>query len=110
MKTGAGAVYPKQLLDSAPVLRMFSPDIEIARGKFKEFNERKNQDKCLEAEAPQKRLIDEEARREIKKVLVATIEIPQVKCMPKLQRKELLRKIKKIDGLSVRQAARILGI
>ncbi|NMD72710.1 transposase [Bacillus sp. DNRA2] len=103
------AVYPKQLLDSAPVLRLFSPDIEIARGKFKEFNERKNHDKCLENEAPQKRLTDEEARREIKKVLGA-IEIPQVKSLPKQQRKELLRKIKKIEGLSLRQAARILGI
>lgn len=38
------------------------------------------------------------------------MEIAHVKSLPKLQRNELLRHVKEIDGLSQRQAARILGV
>lgn len=102
-------LYPSDLLDGKCVLSMISPDLKTAIERFKEFNERKNQDKCLEDYETKKRLTDEEARQEIKKLL-GTIEIPQVKSLPRLQRNELLRKIKKINGLSLRQVARILGI
>ena len=49
-----------------------------------------------------RRLTDEEARIEIKELLGA-IEIAQVKSLPKLQRNEVLRKVKEIEGLSQRQ-------
>jgi putative transposase len=97
---------PKNLLDGNFVLRMFSDDITVARSKFKEFNERKNNDTCLEDAVHQKRLNDEEARFEIKKLL-GGIEIAQVKSLPKIERNEVLRKVKGIDGLSMRQASRI---
>ncbi|WP_338778788.1 hypothetical protein [Metabacillus sp. FJAT-52054] len=41
-------VYPPDLLDPHFLLNMFSPDLLIARIRFKEFNDRKNNDQCLE--------------------------------------------------------------
>lgn len=103
------SVYPENSMDCRDILRMFSDDLRIAIERFKEFNERKNNDQCLEDQPYKRGFSDEEARLEIKKLLGA-IEIPQVKSLPKVKRKEVLRKVKEIDGLSLRQAARILGI
>jgi putative transposase len=103
------STFPKNLLNHDPVLRMFATNLTAARIKFKEFNERKNNDTCLEDTVYRKRLNDEEARFEIKKLL-GDIEIAQVKSLPKIDRNEVLRKVKGIDGLSMRQASRIFGI
>ncbi|WP_237669713.1 transposase [Virgibacillus halodenitrificans] len=96
------------LLDRELILRMFSDDKDMAIDRFKEFNEMTNYDTCLN-DRMTRRLTDEEAREKIRKIL-GTYEIAQVKSLPRLQRNELLRKVKKIDGLSQRQAARILGV
>lgn len=101
--------YPNSLLDFDYILRMFSTHPTISIERFKEFNERKNNDKCLDERVDKKRLSDEEARLEIKKLL-GTIEIPQVKSLPKIKRNEVLRQVKGIEGLSLRQTARIFGI
>ncbi|MBS8265685.1 transposase [Mesobacillus boroniphilus] len=102
--------FPEGLLERSRVLQMFSPDASIAKEKFREYNEQTNQDECLE-DYPfkRRRLTDEEAGHEIKEIL-GTREIAQVKSLPKDERDIVLRKIKSIDGLSQRQAARILGI
>ncbi|MBB5174584.1 REP-associated tyrosine transposase [Texcoconibacillus texcoconensis] len=102
-------VYPERLLDTGLALKMFSTDLATARATFKVFNERKTSDQCLDETAYRRRLSDEEARVEIKKVL-GSIEIPQVKSLPKVSRNHLLRKVKAIEGISQRQAARILGV
>lgn len=102
--------HPRNLLDKDFILMMFSTDLTTAKERFKVFNEKQNNDKCLEdCNNKRKRLTDEEAGLTIKKLL-GTIEIPQVKSLPKLERDEVLRKVKGIEGLSQRQAARILGI
>lgn len=54
-------------------------------------------------------IIHDEARKVIKKVL-GEVEIPHVKSLPRAERIPLLRKVKKIEGVSQRQAARILGV
>lgn len=97
------------LLDRKVVLKMFSNDRKVAEEKFKVFNEVQTPDECLEEQMPKRRLTDDVARVEISKVL-GSHEIAQVKSLPQLQRTEILMKIKKIDGLSQRQAARILGV
>ncbi|WP_338778793.1 transposase [Metabacillus sp. FJAT-52054] len=103
-------VYPPDLLDPHFLLNMFSPDLLIARIRFKEFNERKNNDQCLEDhDESRKRLSDDEARAEIRKCL-GNLEIPHIKSLPREQRNTVLKKVKTITGLSQRQAARILGI
>ncbi|WP_394238320.1 transposase [Niallia oryzisoli] len=40
--------YPRNLLDYELVLRKFSSQLTKARDRLKEFNERKNNDKCLD--------------------------------------------------------------
>lgn len=101
--------YSKNLLNGDYVLKMFSNDIKVARKWFKEFNETKNNDTCLEDQVNRKRLTDKEAVMEINKLL-GPIEIAQVKSLPKEKRNEALQKVKEIDGLSLRQAARIFGV
>ena len=103
------SLYPGNMLDCQFILRKFSSNIFTARERFKEFNERKNNDKCLDEPVNERRLSDEQARLEIRKRL-GTVEIAQVKSLPKLERNEMLKKVKGIDGLSLRQAARILGV
>lgn len=101
--------YPRYLLDKDSVLRMFSTNRLIAKEKFKEFNEKQNNDQCLDDDERKRRLTDDEARVEIKKVLKGK-EIAQVKSLPRLERNEILNRVKKIEGISQRQAARILGV
>jgi len=102
--------FPKKLVDCQYILDLFSDDQMVAKARFIEFNERTNDQQCLdEPENYKRRLSDEEARLVIKDVL-GGIEIAQVKSLPKLQRNEVFREVKKIKGLSQRQAARILGV
>ncbi|MFI8577862.1 transposase [Rossellomorea aquimaris] len=104
------SVYPPTLLDTDYLLNMFSTNQSIAQERFREFNERANQDKCLEDHGDsRRRLTDDEARLEIKKRL-GKLEIPQVKSLPKEERDRLLRRVKEIEGVSQQQAARILGV
>ncbi|MCC3356829.1 transposase [Bacillus sp. REN16] len=101
--------YPQGLLDRYFLLNMFSPEIKEAQALFKEFNESQNDDQCLEERVNDRGLTDEEARLQIKELLGA-MEIPHVKSLPRELRKEVLREVKGIKGISMRQAARILGI
>lgn len=103
-------LYPSQLLNKEFILRMFASDMLSAKERFREFNEKSNHDQCLEAwEDNRWKFSDDEAREEIKRVL-GPIKIPQVKTLPKLERDQLLRQLKGINGLTQRQMARILGV
>jgi REP element-mobilizing transposase RayT len=102
-------VYPLGLLDADFVFGKFASQDKSKLEKFKEFNERGNHDRCLDDHVYKRRVSDDEARVEIRKVL-GEVEIPQVKSLPSVERNELLKKIKKIDGVTQRQAARILGV
>lgn len=99
----------RNLLDCEPVLRIFSDDLLVARERFEVFNERENNNKCLDFHPRKNKLSDDEARVEIKKVLGAT-EIAQVKSLPRWERNEVLRRVKGIKGCSQRQIARIFGV
>ena len=102
-------LHPTNLLDADFVFRLISTDLSTAKARFHIFNERKNDDQCLDVRANARRLSDEEARQKIKQLL-GTLEIAQVKSLPRSKRNEILRKVKVIEGLSQRQAARILGV
>lgn len=99
----------RKLLDSDYIFGMFSGDNILARERFIEFNEKVNQDQCLDHHLDKRRLTDEEAREAIQNLL-NDIEIAQVKSLPRLQRNEILKKTKEINGLSQSQTARILGV
>ncbi len=99
--------YPAGLLDSTLILGMLSEDRETAIKKFIEYNEAKCEVKCLDDR--KERLTDEEAKAEIAKI-ISLQEIAIIKSMPKAQRDPLILRIKSIEGISQRQAARILGV
>jgi putative transposase len=104
------SVYPEALLDKELILYMFSEDENAAIEDLKQFNELESNDNCLDDVVSERlRLSDEEARREILKV-INEIEIAQVKSLPKQKRDEVLQKVKRIKKISQRQAARVLGI
>ncbi len=107
---GGTTHHPMKLLDSQSVFELFSSDKQVAVERFKEFNERKNTDVGLDEEVTRSsRLSDEEARPIIKRVL-GQVEIAKVKSLPRVQRNEHLRRVKRIEGLSHRQVARIFGV
>jgi putative transposase len=102
-------LHSRNLLDMDFILQKISPDTTTAREQFKEFNERTNSDECLDDSVLNTRLSDDGAKIEIKKLL-GEMEIAQVKSLPRPNRNEVLRKVKCIKGVSLRQAARILGV
>ncbi len=95
---------PPLLLDVELILSIFSED----RIKFKEYNESLNEDQFLDDKV-KTRLTDEEARPLIKEA-ISGYEIAQIKSLPKSQRDEIVARVKKIVGITQRQASRILGI
>ncbi len=100
--------YPPKLLDSDFILEMFSENKEAATKKFIEYNQIENEDKFLD-DTQRARLTDEEAKAEIIR-LADGYGITEIRSLPKMQRDELLNKIMELEGLSQRQASRILGI
>ncbi|MGI6677818.1 MAG: REP-associated tyrosine transposase [Dehalobacterium sp.] len=105
-----GKIYPEGLLDNDLILKMFSEEEAKAREEFKQFNVQENKDSCLDDINSKKvKLSDEEARPEILKVIDG-LEIAQIKSLPKKERDQILHKVKKIENITQRQAARILGV
>ena len=99
-----------RFVDCDLIVNMFGEDRTIAIEQFKIFNERVNDDSCLEnMDEARRRLTDDEARLVIKEI-IGMIEIAQVKSLPKERRDPILRSVKCIDGLSQRQVARIFGV
>lgn len=100
--------YPSGMLDETFMLEVFGDDKEKAVKRFIEFNEQENDDHCLE-EIDKKRLTDKEALEEIKEI-IKRYEPGEIKNLGKLEKGAILKKIKRIEGITLRQAARIIGI
>ena len=98
-----------QIVDSNFILGMFSTDSDQARKGYVRFmNEISTNDVCLE-DKKQVTLKDEEVKTLIKKY--ANVSIPQgLQAMKKTERDAILREIKKIQGITTRQIARLTGI
>lgn len=101
--------FPQGLLDYDLILSLFAHERTTAIDNFKLFNEQTNHEQCMQVYSSTNRKTDNEARIEVKELL-GRIEIAQVKSLPRQERNEMLRRIKKIDGISQRQIARILGV
>ena len=100
----------ERLIDADFILGIFSTDKEQARKNFIQFmNEVAENDNCLEYKEQATLLKDEEIRALIK--ARANMDRPlDLQTMKKSERDVLLREIKKIDGISTRQIARLTGI
>lgn len=101
--------YPRGLLNREKALTILAEDPAIALEKFKEYNEMNAEDECLDEVWRRRRLTDEEAREEIMERLGDVI-IAQVKSLPGEERIVALRKLRGIQGLTQRQAGRIVGV
>ncbi len=104
---GAGE-YPSGLSETAFVLGIIHPDRERAMLAFREFMKLENEDKCLEDEIKHRKS-DSEIKTEIEK-LMSGEPIGRLQGMEKGKRNEILRKIKGIDGVSLRQISRVTGL
>jgi len=100
--------FPRGLLNPDLILGLFSDNKQLAVAHFKQFNEAENSDKCLDDQLPL-RMTDEQARERILSQIKG-VELAQVKSLPKFERDEIIRKVKGIEGVTQRQAARLLGV
>lgn len=95
------------MIDTDFGLSLFSSDYKKALDLFIEFHNEKNNDKCLDIE-DFVRLTDEEAMEEIARLGIKNISALQH--LEKANRDSILKELKNIDGISIRQLARITGI
>lgn len=94
-------------VDKEYVLKMFSNTPDKALIRFNEFQRETNDDNCLEVEEPIL-MSDERLIEMIKKQF--GIDAIRIANEEKIKQEPLLRKIKGLEGVSVRQIARITGV
>ena len=97
-----------KLIDTEFALGIFSSEPDVAVGMFKRFMNEKTEDNSIKVHGTY-RLTDQEAKLVIQKIAEVTIPT-EIQTIEKEKRNELLRQIKKIDGMSTRQIARLTGI
>jgi putative transposase len=90
------------------ILGILDPNPKKAIQAFREFMSQENDDECLESETRHCKT-DSEVKIEIERIM-AWEPIGRLQGMEKAQRNEILRKIKTIDGVSLRQIARVTGL
>lgn len=100
--------YQTGLIDSSFALSIIDKDRERAMHLFEEFMMIENEDKCLEDEV-KKHKVDYEVKIEIEK-LMSGEPIGRLQGLERARRNEILRNIKKMDGVSLRQIARVTGL
>lgn len=99
---------PEGLTDTAFILDIFDRNEEKSRESFIEFMEEENEECYLEDEIVAKKS-DDELQVEIIRILNGE-PISVFKTMEKKQRDPILREIKNIEGVTLRQIARVIGI
>jgi putative transposase len=96
-----------RLVDTEFALRMFAGDNAQALVQLKRFLKETNEDQCLDYEG-KKRLLDSDIRGYLLQYGISNTSILQQ--MEKSQRDDIIRAVKSIDGVTVRQLSRITGI
>ncbi|MDD4048075.1 MAG: transposase, partial [Clostridia bacterium] len=97
-----------KIVDVDLALEIFSEDKMVAIPRFIVFSNEKNEDKCLEYEVS-KKINDTEARKLIKSI-TGVKRVSEIQGFEKEKRDEIVKKIKGIKGVSIRQIARITGV
>jgi len=100
-------LHRPKLVDVDHVLRMFSSERNIAIKTFIQFIQEPNNDKCLDDNVTIK-YSDDDVREYLTQLGIPNSSAIQQ--MNKEKRNKLLLELKKIDGISLRQLARITGI
>ncbi|SHN79776.1 transposase [Desulfitobacterium chlororespirans] len=94
-------------VDREYVLKIFGDISADALINFSEFHKDKNDDSCLDAETL--RLISDETIKEMIRVQFGTDSVRLIEMEKTLQSK-ILRALKSMDGVSVRQISRVTGL
>ncbi len=100
--------FPPNLTNTDLVLGLFSGDEEARKQQFQEFVEQDNDDQFLEDQWHEK-ANDEDVRKAIERLLKGA-PISSLQGMERNQRDQILHQIKEIEGSTIRQIARIIGI
>lgn len=98
---------PKGILKKEKVLSYFCDYNEEAVIKYKEFMKQENSDKCMEYKVVKKD--DKEVYEEVA-CLMEEIPVHSLMSLEKSKRDRIIIKAKKIEGVTQRQLARVLGI
>ena len=96
-----------EICDTAFALKLFSEDYQEAFALWQEFNQAENNDRCLEYDDGT-RLNDKEAKELI--LNIVDVKIPTEIQRYEKQKRNLIIKTLKNQGLPVRQIARLTGI
>lgn len=97
----------KSIVDTDFPLRLFSNDLGEALRIFIEYMQQVNEDKCLDV-FEDVRLSDDEVRAYMKEWGI--LHSSQLQSMAKESRDAILVRLRKLDGVSIRQLSRITGI
>ena len=100
-------VNESEIVDKDFVLEMFSSDRKSAVEQFKKYMNKPSEDKCLEDEE-KIRLTDNEVRACLGELGIASISDLQQK--EKGKRDEIIRAVKSMKGISIRQLSGITGL
>ncbi len=103
-----GREYPDGLTEPEFILGIFHKKRTEAIKGFREFMQQKNQDQCLDDQIKLQKT-DSEVKAEIQTIMNG-VPIEKLKGLEKSQRQEILQKIKKSEGVTQRQIARVTGI
>ncbi|MEA4848828.1 MAG: transposase [Clostridiaceae bacterium] len=95
------------IVDVDFVLDMFSPDRGSALTLFREFNSQQNNDMCMENNEKVK-ISDTELRKQL--IESGIINLNEFRQLEKSHRDKLLKKLKSVKGVTIRQLSRITGI
>jgi len=102
---------PEYLLDLTQVslvLDLFASQKEQAIENMRMFEAEDNEDRCLE-DAKKRKLNEDTAFNLITEKLKGC-SIPSLQQMPQMERREVIKQLKSIEGLSIRQIVRITGL
>lgn len=101
-----GLVNKASIIDKDFVLGLFSNDLESAIENFKDFHKEANDDECMDIN-DNKMLLDKELKEIAYKL---DLNVREVSSLDRKNRDEILRRLKSIEGSSIRQISRITGI
>lgn len=96
------------LIDSDFVLGMFGVEREVAMQSYIEFMDQRQDEKYLE-HSEKKKYTDDEVQSELDKMLKEK-SIHKLSQVERSRRDEVLRNLRQMDGISIRQIERITGI
>jgi len=100
--------YPAGLTDSGFILGMMDENRTEAIKEFKEFMQQENEDQCLDDQTKMRKT-DGEVKAEIE-ALMNGEPIGKLLGLEKAKLREILQKVKRSQGITQRQIARVTGI